>query len=34
LSRRKRFMDVDGGVVTVNKKEDVTNTRRKIAEGF
>ena len=34
LSRRKRLVDVDGGVVAVNKKKDVTYTRRKIVEGF
>jgi hypothetical protein len=34
LSRRKRFTDVDGSVIAVNEKKDVTNTRRKIAEGF
>ena len=29
MSRSKRFADVDGGVVAVNKKKDVMNARRK-----
>ena len=32
LSRRKGFVDVDGGVVLVNKKKDVMNNKHQVED--
>jgi hypothetical protein len=38
LSRRKRFPDVDGGVIAINKKKDVSRTPggrlRRVSDGM